>query len=55
MGWFNPLYRELVEMVYLQETPVILDDRKLLARFPETKKTSYDEGIRRTLEWARKP
>ncbi len=50
-GWFNPLYRELVEMVYLQETPVILDDRKLLAKFPNVQKTPYDEGIRRTLEW----
>ncbi|HYW46276.1 MAG TPA: NAD(P)H-binding protein [Bryobacteraceae bacterium] len=52
-GWFNPLYRELIEMVYLEETPVILDDGKLLAKFPNVKKTSYDEGIRRTLEWAR--
>jgi len=51
MGWFNPLYRELIEMLYLQETPVILDDRKLLAKLPDLKKTSYDEGIRQTLEW----
>jgi nucleoside-diphosphate-sugar epimerase len=50
MGWFNPLYRELIEMLYLEETPVILDDSKLLARFPNVKKTTYDEGIRRTLE-----
>ncbi len=53
MGLFNPLYKELIEMLYLEETPVILDDSKLLARFPDTKKTSYDEGIRRTLEWIR--
>ncbi len=53
MGWFNPLYREVVEMLYLEETPVILDDRKLLAKFGEVKKTSYDEGIRQTLEWMR--
>ncbi len=51
MGWFSPLIREVPEMLYLQETPVILDDRKLLARFPDTRKTPYDEGIRRTLEW----
>ena len=50
MGWFNPLYKELIEMLYLEETPVILDDRKLLTRFPNVKKTTYDEGIRRTLE-----
>jgi len=51
MGWFNPLYREVIEMLYLEETPVILDDRKLLAKFPGVKKTSYDDGIRQTLEW----
>ena len=53
MGWFNPLYRELVEMLYLQETPVILDDSKLLARLGAVHKTSYDEGIAKTLEWMR--
>lgn len=51
MGWFNPLFRELPEMLYLQETPVILDDGKLLAKFPSIAKTPYDEGIRRTLDW----
>jgi nucleoside-diphosphate-sugar epimerase len=53
MGWFSPLMRELPEMLYLQETPVILDDSKLLRRFPGIRKTTYDEGIRRTLEWMR--
>jgi len=53
-GWFNPLMRELPEMLYLQETPVILDDSKLLAKFPQTHKTPYDEGIARTFEWMRK-
>ncbi len=46
--------RELPEMVYLQETPVILDDRKLLAKFPGTRKTPYDEGIAQTIEFMRK-
>jgi nucleoside-diphosphate-sugar epimerase len=53
MGWFSPLFRELPEMLYLQETPVLLDDSKLLRRFPDTVKTSYDEGIRKTLDWMR--
>ena len=44
--------REVVEMLYLQETPVILDDRKLLAKIP-VRKTTYDEGIRQTLAWMR--
>lgn len=53
MGWFNPFYRELPEMLYLAETPVILDDSKLLTKFPSIAKTPYDEGIRRTIEWMR--
>jgi nucleoside-diphosphate-sugar epimerase len=53
MGWFNPLYREVIEMLYLQETPVLLDDSKLRARFPDLRKTSYDDGIRQTLDWMR--
>jgi len=53
IGWFNPLYRELPEMLYLQETPVILDDTKLAQKLGGLSKTSYDEGIRRTLEWMR--
>ena len=32
LGWFNPTMREVVEMLYLQETPVILDDSKLMAK-----------------------
>lgn len=54
MGWFNPIARELPEMLYLQETPVLLDDEKLVSRLGEVHKTSYDEGIRQTLEWIRK-
>jgi nucleoside-diphosphate-sugar epimerase len=54
LGWFNPVLRELPEMLYLQETPVILDDSRLLALLPQTRKTSYDDGIRQTLEWMRR-
>ena len=53
MGWFSPLFRELPEMLYLQETPVLLDDAKLRAKFGAVRKTSYDEGIRQTLQWMR--
>ncbi|MBZ5725320.1 MAG: NAD(P)H-binding protein [Acidobacteriia bacterium] len=53
MGWFSPLYRELPEMLYLQETPIILDDGKLLRKFGAVHKTPYDEGIRKTLDWMR--
>ena len=53
LGWFNPLMRELPEMLYLQETPVLLDDEKLLRKLGQVHKTSYDEGIRLTLDWMR--
>ncbi|MEO8594357.1 MAG: NAD-dependent epimerase/dehydratase family protein [Candidatus Solibacter sp.] len=52
LGWFNAELKEVIEMLYLQERPVILDDSKLLARIP-VRKTSYDDGIRQTLEWMR--
>jgi nucleoside-diphosphate-sugar epimerase len=52
LGLFNPTVREVVEMLYLQETPVILDDSKLLAAIP-VKKASYDDGIEQTLAWMR--
>jgi nucleoside-diphosphate-sugar epimerase len=54
MGWFSPLYRELPEMLYLAEQPVLLDDAKLRSKFPALRKTSYGEGIRQTLEWMRR-
>jgi nucleoside-diphosphate-sugar epimerase len=53
MGWFSPLYRELPEMMYLAETPVLLDDAKLRAKLGAVHKTSYDDGIRQTLQWMR--
>jgi nucleoside-diphosphate-sugar epimerase len=51
IGWFNRDLQEFREMMYLQETPVLLDDSKLAAKLGGLKKTSYDEGIRKTLEW----
>jgi nucleoside-diphosphate-sugar epimerase len=52
-GLFNPFMRELVEMFYLQETPVILNDSKLHNHIETVPKTPYDEGIPATLEWMR--
>ena len=50
MGLFSGLMRELSEMMYLQQTPILLDDTRLRGVLPELKKTSYDEGIRLTVE-----
>ncbi|MBT9331068.1 NAD-dependent epimerase/dehydratase family protein [Acidipila sp. 4G-K13] len=49
LGIFNPLLRELVEMHYLQTTPVLLDDSRLTQLLGGVERTSYDEGILQTL------
>lgn len=49
LGLFNRVLRELVEMHYLQTTPVLLDDSALRGLLGPLPKTSYDEGIRATL------
>ncbi len=53
LGWFDANLREVVEMMYLQETPVVLNDSKLAAKLGDLHKTQYDEGIRKTLNWMR--
>jgi nucleoside-diphosphate-sugar epimerase len=50
MGLFNPFMRELVEMHYLQTTPVLMDDSALRGLLGEVHKTPYEEGVRRTLQ-----
>jgi len=52
-GLFNPLLRELVELQYLGETPVLLDDSALAAALGQLQKTPYEEGVRRMVEWMR--
>ncbi|WP_158751678.1 NAD-dependent epimerase/dehydratase family protein [Acidobacterium sp. S8] len=48
-GLFNPVVRELVEMHYLQTSPVIMDDSRLKDLLGELPKTPYKEGIRQVL------
>jgi nucleoside-diphosphate-sugar epimerase len=50
-GLVDPVVKELVEMHYLFETPVILDDAKLRAKLGTVQKTSYEAGIEKTLAW----
>ncbi|MBM3774886.1 MAG: NAD-dependent epimerase/dehydratase family protein [Acidobacteria bacterium] len=52
-GLVQPVMRELVEMYYLQEKPVILDESKLSLKLGGVHKTIYSDGIRQTLEWMR--
>lgn len=53
LGFFSGLMRELSEMSYLQSHPVILDDARLHQALGQVRKTSYEEGIRLTLEHLR--
>ena len=46
---FMPVLRELRDVRYLSETPVLLDDTKLRTLLPDLKKTSYEEGARLTI------
>lgn len=49
LGLFNRVLRELVEMHYLQTSPVLLDDRALEAVLGPLPRTSYREGVRQAL------
>lgn len=53
MGVFSPLMRELVEMQYLMESPVFLNDSKLQARVGPTYRTPYANAITATIAWLR--
>ena len=50
LGLFNSFMRELVEMHYLQTTPVLLDDRALVHLLGPIHKTPYSEGLKLTFE-----
>jgi nucleoside-diphosphate-sugar epimerase len=53
-GLFNPFMKELVEMHYLQKTPVLMDDTALANLLGGLKKTPYSEGVRQSVEFLRK-
>ena len=55
MGLFNPIMREFVEMYYLMDEPLYVDDARLRTLLPNLKKTTYDDGIKETLEAIREP
>lgn len=49
IGLFQPIMKELVEMHYLQTTPVLMDDSALLGLLGNMHKTSYADGVRLTV------
>jgi nucleoside-diphosphate-sugar epimerase len=54
IGLFQPILREMVEMNYLLTDPLILDDSALNTLLGGLKKTPLREGLKRSLEAARK-
>ncbi|HWB25060.1 MAG TPA: NAD-dependent epimerase/dehydratase family protein [Chitinophagaceae bacterium] len=50
LGWFNPFMKEMYEMMYQYEFPLVLDSSKFERAFNVTP-TSYEEGIKATAEW----
>jgi nucleoside-diphosphate-sugar epimerase len=54
IGLFQPIMRELVEMNYLLTDPFIMDDSALRALLGKVKTTPLEEGLRQSLEAARR-
>jgi len=54
MGIFQPFMKEVVEMMYLTEKPVVLSGKKYEAVVGALPRTSYYEGLRNTLKWIEK-
>ena len=50
IGLFKPVMREMVEMHYLQTTPVLMDDSALHQLLGDVHKTSYAEGVRASFD-----
>ena len=50
-GLFNPEMRELVEMHYLQTTPLLMDDSALTKLLGNIRKTTYADGVRQSVEY----
>ncbi|WP_394137807.1 SDR family NAD(P)-dependent oxidoreductase [Cytobacillus oceanisediminis] len=50
IGVFDPFMKEYTEMMYLNETPVILDGSKYEKRIGDLPKTTYEDGIKQSLE-----
>lgn len=46
MGWFNPLMKEMTEMMYQNTQDYFFDSTKFTKQFPQFKVTGYEEGVR---------
>ncbi|MDD1505509.1 SDR family NAD(P)-dependent oxidoreductase [Lysinibacillus sp. CNPSo 3705] len=54
IGAFNPNMREVVEMLYLTEEPVILSGKKYEKEIGPLPRTSYRVGLEETIAWMNK-
>ncbi len=52
-GLFNSIAREFKEMMYLKQIKLILDGSKFEVEIGTVPKTSYEQGIQKTLSWAK--
>ena len=50
LGWFNPFMKEMYEMMYQYEFPLLIDSSKFERAF-NVKATPYEEGIKATAGW----
>jgi hypothetical protein len=46
MGLFNPMMKELVEMMYQNDRDYFFDSKKFRKKFPEFEVTPYQQGVR---------
>ncbi|MBI4277014.1 MAG: hypothetical protein HY660_01040 [Armatimonadetes bacterium] len=53
-GMLAPLAREMVELMYEFEEPLVLDGTRLAQAFPAFRCTPHQEAVRETLEWFRR-
>jgi len=54
IGLFNPVVKELVEMLYLKREKLILNGQKFIDTIGPLPATDYSDGIKKTLIWTKK-
>ncbi len=54
LGFFSPLMKEMVEMMYLNESPIILSGEKYEKEIGPIPRTPYQQGIQETISWIKK-
>ncbi|MBC8153382.1 MAG: NAD(P)H-binding protein [Bacteroidetes bacterium] len=51
LGLFKPVLGEVVEMLYLYENTIVLDDAAVRAVFPDFRETPMTDALTTTLDW----